>query len=233
MTKQRPILGLDLDNSVFWEAQPFLDATNDQFNASVPLHEYSENHAKMWGVSPTVANKRTEWWHASGHIADLPLLPDAYEVLGTIHETHDIVPLTSRRFDHRKFTYLALAKTGLDAFLEPPIFTGFYRSGAEGKVHATKVDILQAMGAEGHLDDMLKHLGDLSVERPIARPAHPNGNVVDLAAYRRRMARRPVHGITMGNYHWNQADRLPDKVVRANNWLAALDHYKQHFAEAA
>jgi uncharacterized HAD superfamily protein len=34
-----------------------------------------------------------------------------------------------------------------------------------------------------------------------------------------------MSGVLFGNYPWNQVDKLPDNVVRVNNWQEVLEYF--------
>ena len=214
-------VGLDLDNTYYQEADPFLRAINTQFGLNLRREDYSENHPLMYGKVPRVAYKMTRWFHSSGIIGDLEPLDHAYEVVGRLREKGvRFVGTTSRQEDFAHFTHYS-ARKHLSHVLDPLKdihFTGFYGNNRLQRTQSSKAVMYRLLGCHVGVDDFVKHTVGAT------NPVDASGELVY----------EPIPAILVGDEPWNQAAYLSPGTTRCLNWLQierVLEYYLEQKRE--
>lgn len=189
--KNKQTIAIDLDDVLALNAQEFVNFSNRTWGTNLTIDDFQEDFHKMWGISNDEINKRMHRYIAEEIAADYAHFEEAVPVLKKLSQRYDLVVVTSRR---KKL--LELTAKWVERYF-PGIFkdvhhSGFFDDLHDGSYHMTKAQICQDIGADYLIDDQLKHC--------IA------------------VAEAGIQALLFGEYSWNRATELPERVTRVHNW---------------
>jgi uncharacterized HAD superfamily protein len=196
---KKPIIAIDIDDVLAAEAAFVIAYSNQHWNHRLTVDDYQEFWEAMWSVDHDEAERRSIELHAPGVEGSYEPLAGACAALERLRERFNLAVVTSRREMVRQETLDWLDRQiGKDVFSQV-VFTGIWDTGVVGAHQLTKTEILRSFGVSYLVDDQLKH----------CRAAAESG----------------VRAVLFGNYPWNQADSLPDGVVRCADWAAVEEYF--------
>lgn len=198
MSKPGKAIAVDIDDVISASAEGFLTWSNEQLGTNLTIDDYQEHWGQMWQVDHEEVIRRAHAYYASGHQEKFAPIDDAYDVLRALKERFRLIIITSRRDSGSGLTD-AWIKKHYEGIFEDIVFSGFYNAITEDSFHRTKGDIAKQTGVDFLIDDQLKHA---------------------VAA-----AEVGIPSVLFGNYPWNQADALPEGVVRAHGWKDVLNFF--------
>lgn len=202
MAKQT--IAVDIDDVLAANAAGFVAYSNERWGTNLRVEDYQEHWGELWQVDMAETDRRAVEYHASGAIGRYSHYPEARSVLEELSERYRLIVLTSRQ---------AVVQQETEDWINhnfPGVFDGIYFAGifdaplSEATFHRTKADLLLHHGADYLIDDQLKHC---------------------LGA-----AQHGVQALLFGNYRWNQADALPERVTRCISWFAVRAYFDRNDA---
>ncbi len=132
---------------------------------------------------------------ASGVHAQMEVIPGSLEALQILKQNFKLVIITARKKEVMDMTLVWAEKHF------PNIFDGvhFAQVWEEGQQKITKADLCRQVDASFLIDDSLEHCT--------------------------LVAAAGIETLLFGNYKWNQATDLPERVTRVNNWQEVLEYF--------
>jgi 5'(3')-deoxyribonucleotidase len=192
-------MAVDIDDVLAANAEAFVRFSNQRWGTNLHPDDYTEHWFDMWQVDNKEGLRRAEEVHTSAMFGDYAVHDDASSrVLKRLARDYDLVVITSRRLSIKSETVAWINKYYQGIFGDI-VFAGFFDRTHAGSFTMTKADICRDLHAQYLIDDQLKHC---------------------LAA-----AEAGVEALLFGNYRWNQADALPERVTRVANWNAIEEHF--------
>ncbi|MEO6109702.1 MAG: hypothetical protein ABIP50_01680 [Candidatus Saccharimonadales bacterium] len=196
----KPLIIIDLDNTLAASAEGFIEFSNTNFGTSITIADYDEDRTKTWGVSFEEAERRQKVMRDRENQRDYKPMEHANEVLNWLKNDYKLVILTSRRKEAETYTNDWLEQHYPGLFVDV-IYSGFFEDGQASTGHLrTKGDQYSRLGASYVIDDYMKHCGSA--------------------------AEVNVQSILYGNYPWNRIDHLPDEVTRCGSWLEIKEFFE-------
>jgi len=194
------VIAFDIDDVLAANAEGFAAFSNAQWGTSMTAADFSEDWMSMWGVSAEEMQERSRIFHASDTVARYDAYQEALPILTTLSAKHDLRVVTSRQQSIREHT-----SNWIDRHF-PGVFTdihysGIFDGGSANAHKVTKVDMLRTISAEYLVDDQLKHC---------------------IAA-----AEAGISAVLFGDYPWNQAETLPNGIVRCVNWKEVEEYFNE------
>jgi 5'(3')-deoxyribonucleotidase len=196
----KPVIAVDIDDVLSNLAQKIVDFSNQKWGTNLTIDDYEEHWGEMWNVDDATTKQRSNEIHAAGLGHKLTHKPEAVPVLRKLAKKYSLVLVTSRRKLITRET-----KEWIDKFFNG-IFTDIHHTGiydsahhADIQVQQTKTDILKDVGALYLIDDQPKHC---------------------LAA-----AEAGITALLFGDYPWSRDVKLPEGVIRAENWQKVLEYF--------
>lgn len=201
----KKLLALDIDDVLSDSAEGFIGFCNSTWGTNLTLDDYTEHWAEMWRID----SGSLEFAERVATINNSKMFPSytrkdhAREVLSKLHETFQIIAVTSRRrlieADTRDWIH-----EHYEGIIDDIVFAGIYDtddtrpSTIHERLKATKGDLLKDLNANYFIDDQLKHC-DAAV------------------AY-------GIPTILFGDYPWNSGPLSNELITRCSNWQA-VEHY--------
>ena len=194
----RKLIALDLDDVVAGFCPAFCEYANKRWGAAIHPGIYTEDWASLFGIDEAEWQMRSdEALRDMEFYSGLAVIDGAQQTLGALHESCDIVAVTSRHMATEKTTRAWLDKH-LPGLVDGVHFLGAYENIDGYDAHKkTKDEICLKLGADYLIDDQPKHV---------------------LSAHR-----AGIGAILFGDYSWNRAADVDDGVQRAANWHEVYD----------
>lgn len=193
-------IAIDIDNVLAESAASFVKQSNELFQESITLADYSENWSQMWGVSNEEAERRGVVLRDNQIQKYYSALPGANNAINHLSNTYKIVLVTSRRKQAEQLTRDWLDQN-FDYSFQEIIFANFWdditKSAEAHRLH--KGELYREIEADFVIDDHLKHC---------------------LAA-----TEQGAQAILFGNYPWNESPEPVAGVKRCSNWDQVLDYF--------
>lgn len=195
----KPIIVIDLDNTLAASAKGFVDFSNKHFGTSITIDDYDEDREKTWGVSFEEAERRMKVMRDSKSQNDYVAFEQAREVLIQLKKDYTLIILTSRRKESEADTMNWLNRYYPGIFDEV-LLSGFFEAETVRTGHLlTKGEQYEQIGAAYVIDDYYKHCESA--------------------------AEVNARAILFGNYPWNQIEELPPNTTRCTNWLEVGEYF--------
>lgn len=189
----KPLIAIDVDEVLFPFNTGLVDWHNIVHGTSLTLDEVTSFKLdQVWGGTEAEATAKVGAYQDHPGALEGNPLPGALEAINALKQWYELVIVTSRQ---QKVT------TQTEAWIQrhfPHTFRDvhFARYWDDSKPRLSKADLCLELGVEVLIDDHLDYVGEC--------------------------AERGMRGILFGDYPWNQAERLPQRVVRATGWPAAV-----------
>lgn len=186
-------IAVDIDDVLAENAIGFVTFSNERWGTRLSVDDYNEHWSEMWRIDSEEAERRAHIFHDSGVIRGYAHIGGAEEVLRNMSQVHHLMITTSRRLQVQSDTLLWIEEHFPGIFASSAVyFSGLWDTVHEGSHKLTKTELITQINADVLIDDQLKHC--LAVSE--------TGR----------------NAILFGDYTWNRADSLPDKVVRCHSW---------------
>lgn len=186
-------IAIDIDDVLTENAIGFVAFSNERWGTRLRVDDYSEHWSEMWHVDSEEAERRAHVFHDSGAIKGYAHIGGAEEVLRNMSQVHHLMVATSRRLQVQSDTLLWIEEHFPGVFASSAVyFSGLWDTVYEDSHKLTKTELITQINADVLIDDQLKHC--LAVSE--------TGR----------------NAILFGDYTWNRADSLPDRVVRCHSW---------------
>lgn len=186
-------IAVDIDDVLAENAIGFVTFSNERWGTRLSVDDYNEHWSEMWRIDSEEAERRAHIFHDSGVIRGYAHIGGADEVLRNMSRVHHLMITTSRRLQVQSDTLLWIEEHFPGIFASSAVhFSGLWDTVHEGSHKLTKTELITQINADVLIDDQLKHC--LAVSE--------TGR----------------NAILFGDYTWNRADSLPDKVVRCHSW---------------
>lgn len=199
-SKNRQTIAIDLDDVLALNAQEFVNFSNKTWGTNLTVEDFQEDFNKMWGIPNDEIDSRMHHYIAEEVAAGYAHFEDALPVLKKLAKKYDLVVVTSRRK-----LLLELTAKWVERYF-PGIFKDIHHSGffdelKDGSYHMNKAQICQDIGADYLIDDQLKHCF--------------------------AVADAGIQALLFGEYSWNKADKLPERVIRVQNWQEIESYFNE------
>ncbi|MFZ1812755.1 MAG: hypothetical protein WAU02_04570 [Candidatus Saccharimonadales bacterium] len=197
----KPVVALDIDDTLFDHFADIALWYNATFGTKLTLannHPNKESDLQHWGVSTVEeAVRRVHAFYETPEFIGAQPYQSALRVLPLVSNYYDIVVVTARDIDIlEQFTHQWLNEHFAGLYREVH-FTGQYN--LTGKMR-TKQEVLRLIGANYLIDDSLVNCLQ----------------AVEMGAT----------GLLFGDYPWNQTERIPDGVIRVQDWDAVEVYFE-------
>jgi len=201
---KRPIIAIDIDDVLAESAPRFIDYSNNHWGTSLTIDDYEENWPKMWQVDNEEAGLRSQEYLSSGILSTYIHNEDAIIAFEKLKENFKLVIVTSRSTWLKESTVSWIKAKYPYVFNDDDIyFAGIWDKGVCDEVIASdKGEFIMNLGADFIIDDQLKHC---------------------IGA-----AQLGVNALLFGDYNWNKAEALPNKVQRVKNWPEVLKYFETY-----
>lgn len=191
-------IAVDIDDVLSKTAKGFTHFSNQTWGSNLTELDFSEDLQTMWGVDETTAIERLHTFFESDLALTYERDEDSEACLRLLAGRFTLIAVTSRNSMIKEKTSTWLDKHYPNVF-EAVYHAGIYDNLGEGlAIHVTKADTYKRLEADIVIDDHLKHC---------------------IGA-----AELGIKAILFGDYPWNQADTLPEGIVRCANWPAVVEY---------
>jgi uncharacterized HAD superfamily protein len=192
----KPVIAVDIDDVLVPFAEGLVSHHNQTYGTKLRLEEVKHhNFGEYWGVSHEEYLRRAWKWMIDTHKSAMPV-PGAVEAIKQLHQRYRIAVITFRSAPLKDIT-IGWLDRNLSGYVDEPVLLGD-KEGTGAHI-ATKAEVCQRIGARTLIDDHLK---------PIIEASEAG-----------------IQGLLFGDYPWNQAKELPDKVRRVRNWQEVLEYF--------
>jgi len=199
----KPVIAVDIDDVLAAHAEAFIAYTNRKWGTNLKVEDYHEHWEDIWGVDLEEVERRSAEYHLTHEYRAYKHRHEALPVLQKLKKDYRLIVVTSRRREALQDTLDWLGEF-FDGIFEDVHFGGFWDKIHDQSVHLTKLDICREIGASYLIDDQLKHC--------------------------EAVAGAGMRAVLFGNYRWNQADKLPERVTRCNDWAAVGTYFARQSA---
>jgi 5'(3')-deoxyribonucleotidase len=197
---KKATIAIDIDDVLADNAAGFVAFSNEKWGTDLRPEDYDEHWAKVWQVDNEEVERRATALHESGVLNTYRHNDSAMPVLKRLSVNYNLIIVTSRRLQVRADTQAWIHKHYPGIFTDETIhFAGIWDSIDDQSIHRTKADVVEALGADYLIDDQLKHC--------------------------QAVAATGRKAILFGDYTWNQADELPDGIIRLKDWAAVEEYF--------
>lgn len=186
---KKPILAVDVDEVLYPFTEEFFKYYNQRYGTSLSSVDLkSSEYEETLGLSIPETTKRIAQFLAKSHQINPKPLQESQEAISKLSKLFDIYVVTARDSRFEDKTILWLDRYFKDMFID--VHSIGYR--INYKERASKATVCKQIKAKYIIDDSLENILDCSAEG--------------------------IKGLLFGNYPWNKANKLPDNVIRVNNW---------------
>ena len=198
----KPILAVDIDDVLFPFNSNLLDWHNLVHGTDLVIDDYTSFRLdEVWGGTKAEATAKVGEFQRYPGSLEGGPLPGALDAIGGLKSRYKLVVVTSRQISITCET---------EAWINihfPNVFDGVYFANYhnEQAPRLTKAEVCQEIGVDLLIDDHLDYV--------------------------RECAGQGIKAILFGDYPWNQAEGLPDGVVRAHNWQEVVKALEQVYLE--
>jgi 5'(3')-deoxyribonucleotidase len=200
----RQTIAVDLDDVLAASAPAWVEFSNQRWGTKLRVDDYHEDWSIMWQVDRATEAKRAQEIYESTLIHNYLPQANAREVLEHLSQCYDLVIATSRVYKVHQDTLQWLNTYFANVFSDVH-FSGIYDPitvaplPVEGRHKLTKSRLIREIGADYLIDDQLKHC--------------------------QAVAEAGIEALLFGDYAWNRAQRLPERVTRCPDWLAVKEYF--------
>jgi 5'(3')-deoxyribonucleotidase len=195
-------IAVDVDDVLSLTAEAFIAHTNKLFGHQLTVADYQDDWGKMWGVPLDQAMRRAAQVSKEHHyLKECLAIEHALPVLQRLKKDYRLVVVTARRLVTKQTTEDWLAKQYPDVFSDI-IYAGIWDStdNITERVHRSKANICQELGADYLIDDQLKHC---------------------IGA-----ADCGITSLLFGGYPWAQTtNELPNNLIKVDNWKQVEEYF--------
>jgi uncharacterized HAD superfamily protein len=196
MASVRSLIAIDIDDVLLPHFADLIAWHNRTYGTQLTLADNGSEDLEKWGAeSVEQAIRRVQAYFETEEFAQAQPFAEAREVLVRLAERYELVVITARDTVVEALTRDWLERH-FSAIFREAHFTAKYS--LEGK-RRHKADVLREIGAAYLIDDALENI-------------YAAGEA-------------GVQAVLFGNYPWNQADLLPDGVVRCVDWAAVEEYF--------
>lgn len=188
----------DIDDVLADNATGFAAFCNTTWGLSMKPEDFSEDWCTMWGVDIDEVNRRSHIFHTSDAALSYRPHDGALQVITALAEANDNRIVTSRRQLLREHTATWVGRHFPGLFIEVH-YSGIFDTFQHGDHLKTKADVLKEINADILVDDQLKHC---------------------IAA-----AEQGIPAILFGSYRWNQAETLPQGIIRCQTMQEVGEYF--------
>ncbi len=197
---KKATIAIDIDDVLADNAAGFVAFSNAQWGTNLRPEDYDEHWAMLWQVDHAEVERRANHLHESGILNTYRHNDAALPVLKRLSLNYNLIIVTSRRLQVRADTTAWIHKHYPGIFTDETIhFAGIWDTIDDQSIHRTKADVIDALGADYLIDDQLKHCQAVAAAGKTA--------------------------ILFGDYTWNQADTLPERIIRLHDWAAVEEFF--------
>jgi uncharacterized HAD superfamily protein len=190
----KQIVAIDIDEVLVPYAEGLVMHHNSKYGTKLRFEDVvHHNFGEFWGVSHEEYLKRAWQYIIDNHAVAVPI-EGAKQAIDKLSESYQLRLITFRSPPLKQATLAWLDKHFKGRFGEP-VFLG--HGDASRALKYTKAQICHEIGAGWLIDDHLK---------PVLEAAQSG-----------------INTILFGDYPWNQAEFLPNKVTRAKSWDDVLE----------
>jgi uncharacterized HAD superfamily protein len=188
-------IAIDIDNVLAASAESFVVISNRLFGDHITVDDFNEDWQKMWGINHDEAVRRAkilfEHQYQKGYLPT----DGASKAINELSMHYNLVLVTSRKKISEDLTRNWL-KQHFEYPFEEIVFADFWdddnKNAKDGHLRH-KGDLFAQVNADIVIDDQLKHC---------------------VAA-----AEQGMQVVLFGDYPWNQANELPDSIIRCKDWV--------------
>jgi len=203
-TKKRLVIAIDCDDVVVESSPSIVAWYNKQYGTTLhlsDLYKHDADDLPAWGVtSRDEAINRVNEYLSTDEYAQLPPTREAIDTLVWLGERHELHLVTGRADFLESATRQWLVGHFGDLFVSLEFTNFIVPSGHEHKSRS-KADVCKQLGADILIDDHLHHA--------------------------EQVAQADVPVILFGDYPWNQADELSEKITRLANWSEVREYFER------
>lgn len=195
MSIERLTIAVDCDDVLVPTAEQIVAAYNRDYGTQLELKDfYSPASLDTWGTDDEkIAIERVGQFLRSDEHAAMQPNPEAIKAIASLALSHELHLVTGRS------DYLEpVTQQTIDTYFHGCFTSIEHTNYFEGNKKRSKGEVCAALGADVLIDDHIVH-GESVLESGLRRV------------------------IIFGNYPWNQADGLPEGMVRCNNWPAVIE----------
>lgn len=191
---RKPVIAVDIDDVLAENAAGFTAFSNERWGTHLTPEDYQEDWSKMWQVDHEEAERRAVEFHESDRMRSYASDTGAATVLEELKKRFDVLIITSRRAQMKKDTEDWITQHYPGIFADGAVhFAGIWDEGiSEARYARTKGELAHLLHADYLIDDQLKHC--------VA------------------VAELGIEALLFGEYQWNRAPQLPEKVTRVKDW---------------
>lgn len=192
----REIIAVDVDEVLFPMVESFLRYHNPQYGTD---HRFEDFFSYDWEHTlgvPQEETVRRVYEYLASDYSHVETVQGSQEAVVALAKDYELVVITAR---HPQFetTTVDWLHDRFEKVFKEVVCIG-YAPVMEKPI--TKAEICHDLGAVAMIDDSLTHIS--------------------------HCADAGIEGILFGDYPWNQVRKLPDGVVRCNDWPAVLEHLR-------
>jgi uncharacterized HAD superfamily protein len=194
--ENKPKLAVDIDEVMFPMAPTLLDYHNTVYGSDYRLDQMASYYLEdLTGETEEEMLTKIKSYLKTEHYTLGQPIEGSVNAIQKLRRKFSLAVVTSRDHFYRGST---------EAFLQDN-FGGLYdelhytHTEDNPNITIPKYAICETIGAIALIDDNLS-------------------NIISCAE-------RSMSGVLFGNYPWNQVDKLPDNVVRVNNWQEVLEYF--------
>lgn len=192
------MIATDIDEVLFPFVDEFAVWHNTEYGTELKTRDFvSYEFSGVLEVSVKEAVHRVHTFFGAehSHLA-VPPLGEAQEAIARLEKQYEIVAITARHPQFEDPTVQYLLQH-FGGVITDIALLGRHDTGID--ILRTKAEVCHELGAIALVDDSITHVAEC--------------------------ARTGIQGILFGDYPWNQADELPNGVVRYENWDGVLEHF--------
>ncbi len=193
---KREIIAVDIDDVLVPHGDVLIEHLNKKFRANVNIEGFYSLDELMiaYQRSKQEIRQRIHDFLESDEFAAIEPVEESVDALASLKPHYELIIVTARPGITHRMTEEWLREHF------PEVFSGVHFANTDyswGTLKGvSKQNICQVIAADYLIDDSLKH-----IEEVVACG---------------------MKGILFGDYHWNQADELPENAVRVSGWNEAL-----------
>ncbi|OGB73662.1 hypothetical protein A3K24_02370 [candidate division Kazan bacterium RIFCSPHIGHO2_01_FULL_44_14] len=187
-------IAVDIDDVLSEWTREFLKWYNARYGTTYTYEDMVDYRWSRWmNISSKQALDDVYEFHETKEFRKLPLLSGAKEAVAELVKEHELYAVTGRQNVTAEITHQWVDKNFPGVFKGIEIVNGNNRDGSHT---LTKGEVCERLGCKILIDDDTRHIESLL-----------------------------KHGVQaiIFNKHWNEYHRLPDSIMRANNWPEILE----------
>ena len=193
----RKTIAVDIDEVLVPHSEHLISWYNQKYGTKLTLEDNHSQDPRAWGVNTKEeAIKRVQGFFGDPRWAKTPPFEESVDALKRLSPKYKLIVVTSRDTIMERVTRRWLDQHFKEIF-KAAHFAAEYSLDGKSRSKAT---VCAAIGANYLIDDR-----------------------VDIVE---EVAKVGIQALLFGNYPWNQARRLPERVVRVKNWQEVLEYFE-------